>query len=48
MCICADNPDARALKRGETVDDHMALYLSDIFTVTANLAGIPPWRSPRE
>jgi aspartyl-tRNA(Asn)/glutamyl-tRNA(Gln) amidotransferase subunit A len=28
-------------KIGEKVDDPLAMYLSDIFTVTANLAGIP-------
>jgi aspartyl-tRNA(Asn)/glutamyl-tRNA(Gln) amidotransferase subunit A len=26
---------------GEKVDDPLAMYLADIYTVTANLAGIP-------
>ncbi len=30
-----------AFKIGEKVDDPLAMYLADIFTVTANLAGIP-------
>jgi aspartyl-tRNA(Asn)/glutamyl-tRNA(Gln) amidotransferase subunit A len=28
-------------KFGEKVDDPLAMYLSDVFTVTANIAGIP-------
>jgi len=30
-----------AFKLGEKVDDPLAMYLADIFTVTASLAGIP-------
>jgi aspartyl-tRNA(Asn)/glutamyl-tRNA(Gln) amidotransferase subunit A len=30
-----------AFKLGEKVDNPLAMYLADIFTVTANLAGIP-------
>ena len=26
---------------GEKVDDPLAMYLNDVFTVTANLAGVP-------
>ena len=30
-----------AFKLGEKVDDPLAMYLADIYTVTADLAGIP-------
>ena len=33
-------------KIGEKADDPLAMYLSDIFTVTANLAGIPSLSTP--
>jgi len=35
-----------AWKRGENVDDPLSLYLSDILTVSANLAGIPGMSVP--
>ena len=41
-----------AFKLGEKVDDPLAMYLADIYTVTANLAGIPgisiPVGNPKE
>ena len=38
--VTPTSPSA-AFKLGEKVDDPLSMYLADIFTVTANLAGIP-------
>jgi aspartyl-tRNA(Asn)/glutamyl-tRNA(Gln) amidotransferase subunit A len=35
-----------AFKIGENVDDPLTMYLSDIFTLSANLAGIPGMSVP--
>ena len=35
-----------AFKIGEKVDDPLTMYLSDIFTLSANLAGIPGMSLP--
>ncbi len=40
VIICPTSPTP-AFKLGEKVDDPLAMYLSDIFTVPASLAGIP-------
>ncbi|MFZ3266889.1 MAG: Asp-tRNA(Asn)/Glu-tRNA(Gln) amidotransferase subunit GatA, partial [Terriglobales bacterium] len=39
--IAAPTAPTAAFKLGEKVDDPLAMYLADIYTVTANLAGIP-------
>src|ERR1700738_3732713 len=39
--IVAPVSPTAAFKLGEKVDDPLAMYLADIYTVTANLAGIP-------
>jgi aspartyl-tRNA(Asn)/glutamyl-tRNA(Gln) amidotransferase subunit A len=39
--IVAPTCPTPAFKLGEKVDDPLAMYLADIYTVTANLAGIP-------
>jgi aspartyl-tRNA(Asn)/glutamyl-tRNA(Gln) amidotransferase subunit A len=39
--IIAPTSPTAAFKLGEKVDDPLAMYLADIYTVTANLAGIP-------
>ncbi len=35
-----------AFALGEKVDDPLAMYLNDIYTVTANLAGVPGLSAP--
>jgi aspartyl-tRNA(Asn)/glutamyl-tRNA(Gln) amidotransferase subunit A len=35
-----------AFRLGEKTDDPYAMYLSDVFTVTANLAGVPALSLP--
>ena len=39
--IAAPTCPTPAFKLGEKVDDPLAMYLADIYTVTANLAGVP-------
>ena len=43
--VCPVAPTA-AFKIGENVDDPLTMYLSDIFTLSANLAGIPGMSVP--
>lgn len=39
--ICTPTSPTPAFKLGEKVDDPLSMYLSDIYTVTLNLAGLP-------
>jgi aspartyl-tRNA(Asn)/glutamyl-tRNA(Gln) amidotransferase subunit A len=39
--IATPTAPTTAFKLGEKVNDPLAMYLADIYTVTANLAGIP-------
>jgi aspartyl-tRNA(Asn)/glutamyl-tRNA(Gln) amidotransferase subunit A len=43
LCPVAPTP---AFKIGEKVDDPLTMYLSDIFTISANLAGVPGMSIP--
>ncbi|NIR52765.1 Asp-tRNA(Asn)/Glu-tRNA(Gln) amidotransferase subunit GatA, partial [candidate division KSB1 bacterium] len=40
-CLLAPTSPTPAFKIGEKVDDPLAMYLSDIYTVSVNLAGLP-------
>jgi len=44
--ICGPVSPTVAWKLGEKVDDPLKMYLSDIYTVTANLVGIPAISAP--
>lgn len=45
-CIITPTSPTPAFKIGEKVDDPLAMYLSDIFTIPANLAGLPGMSIP--
>ena len=40
-CLVTPTSPTTAFKIGEKMDDPLTMYLSDIYTVSANLAGIP-------
>jgi aspartyl-tRNA(Asn)/glutamyl-tRNA(Gln) amidotransferase subunit A len=40
-CIMMPVAPTTAFKIGEKVDDPLTMYLSDIYTIAANLAGVP-------
>ncbi|MDX9702828.1 MAG: Asp-tRNA(Asn)/Glu-tRNA(Gln) amidotransferase subunit GatA [Candidatus Auribacterota bacterium] len=40
-CIVAPTSPTSAFKIGEKIDDPLTMYLSDIFTISLNLAGLP-------
>lgn len=40
-CLLMPTTPTTAFKIGEKIDDPLAMYLSDVYTVSANLAGVP-------
>ncbi len=44
--ILSPTTPTTAFQKGENVDDPIAMYLNDIYTVTANLAGLPALNLP--
>ncbi|MHC4158737.1 MAG: Asp-tRNA(Asn)/Glu-tRNA(Gln) amidotransferase subunit GatA [Planctomycetota bacterium] len=40
-CIMMPVAPTTAFKTGEKIDDPLAMYLSDVYTIAANLAGVP-------
>src|SRR5690606_28471451 len=40
VILCPTSPSP-AFRLGEKIDDPVSLYLTDIYTITANLAGVP-------
>jgi aspartyl-tRNA(Asn)/glutamyl-tRNA(Gln) amidotransferase subunit A len=45
-CLIAPTSPTTAFRIGEKMDDPLQMYLSDVFTVSANLAGIPGMSFP--
>lgn len=45
-CIVTPTSPTTAFRIGEKLDDPLAMYLSDIFTIPANLAGLPGMSIP--
>jgi aspartyl-tRNA(Asn)/glutamyl-tRNA(Gln) amidotransferase subunit A len=40
-CLITPTAPGGAFKLGEKMSDPLSMYLSDIFTISANLAGVP-------
>ena len=45
-CVAGPVSPTPAFKLGEKIDDPLSLYLADVYTVTANLAGVPAMSIP--
>jgi aspartyl-tRNA(Asn)/glutamyl-tRNA(Gln) amidotransferase subunit A len=45
-CIIMPTSPTTAFSIGEKMDDPLTMYLSDIYTVSANLAGVPAINIP--
>jgi len=44
--LFAPTTPSKAFKKGEKIDDPLSMYLADIFTIPANLAGVPALSLP--
>jgi aspartyl-tRNA(Asn)/glutamyl-tRNA(Gln) amidotransferase subunit A len=44
--IIGPTSPSTAFKLGEKASDPVQMYLSDIYTIAVNLAGLPEFRSP--
>lgn len=45
-CLIAPTTATTAFRLGEKIDDPLSMYLSDVYTVSANLAGLPSLTLP--
>jgi len=45
-CLIAPTSPAPSFKLGEKLEDPLTMYLSDVLTISANLAGVPAMSIP--
>jgi aspartyl-tRNA(Asn)/glutamyl-tRNA(Gln) amidotransferase subunit A len=47
-CLCTPTAPSAAYKIGEKINDPLSMYLEDLFTVGANVTGLPALSVPCE